>query len=253
MNIRQFKDNLKDSAEFKINVNSENIDYKSYLPEKRRKPILNFRYLSLLTAVLVLGLFTFLSFNPVTRLTMEINPSLEFKLSIFNRVVSVRGYNSSAIEMIEELDLNHKKIDEAVALIYQYSEENNLTYNDNVYVLYGIEDQGKVERLTEILNQSTTDNVKPIILAVDPDATRSFIETPESSVAPEFPMGDSGEIDTTSPEYNYIHYDTYPGVSDAREELIYIIYTNHPESNNLAYLIFLYSLDLGELYALYNE
>ena len=252
MNIRQFKDNLKDSAEFKINVNSENIDYKSYLPEKRRKPILNFRYISLLTAVLILGLFTFLSFNPVTRLTMEINPSLEFKLSIFNRVVSVRGYNSSAMEMLEELDLNHKKIDEAVALIYQYSEENNLTYNDNVYVLYGIEDEGKVEKLTEILNQSTTDKVKPIILAVDPDATRTFIESSENSTVPEFPMGDSSEIDTTSPEYT-IHYNVYPGVTDAREELIYIIYTNHPESNNLEYLIFLYSLDLGELYALYNE
>jgi len=50
-----------------------------------------------------------------------------------------------------------------------------------------------------------------------------------------------------------IHYDVYPGVTDAKEELIYIIYMNHPESNNLEYLIFLYSLDLGELYELYNE
>ncbi|MGD9761204.1 MAG: hypothetical protein AB7U52_02070 [Candidatus Izemoplasmatales bacterium] len=252
MNIRQFKDNLKDSTEFKININSESIDYKSYLPEKRRKPILNFRYLSLITAVLVLGLFTYLSFNPVTSLTMDINPSIEFKLSVFNRVVSVTGLNASADEMLLDLDLNYKKIDEAVALIYQYSEENDLTINDNVYVLFGIEDENKVDKLTEILNLSTTDRVKSIILAVESTENRSYIEIPTSAI-PEYPIGDSGEIDSVTPDYNYYSLDVYPGVTDAKEELIYIIYMNHPESNNSEYLLYLYSLDLGMLYELYNE
>jgi len=136
MNFKEFKTELKNNAEFKININQEAIDYKAYLPEKGRKPILNFKYLSLIATVLILGFFTFLIYRPTSYVNLEVNPQISFELNAFNRIIGIEASNSDGEDLINSVNFTYKKIDEAMDLIYEYSKEENWTVNNNLYVVF---------------------------------------------------------------------------------------------------------------------
>ncbi|MFA7076321.1 MAG: hypothetical protein WC152_06610 [Candidatus Izemoplasmatales bacterium] len=251
MNIKDFKENLKNSAEFKININAESIDYKTYLPEKQRKPLLNFKYISLITVIAILGLFTYLNYKPITNLTMEINPSLELNLNVFNRVVSVDGLNEEANDMLKEINIKHHKINEAVKIIYSYSEEHGYASNDNIYVLFGVKSNNvdNTEELIDILNEDII-NVRSIALPVG-----DIAYTIEESLG--LPNGVSDEqtndFDSAFSDYkNSLSSESDIQCSEAKKNLITIIYNTHPEQANSEYLTYLYGLSLEELYELYK-
>ena len=254
MNIKNFRDNLKQSMEFKINTNAESIDYRAYLPQKQKKPILNFHYISIFATLVILGVLTFFNYHPTSTLSLEINPEIKLELNIFNRIVSVNAYNSDGMAMVEELDLKYKKINSAIDMIYRYSEDNNLLHNDNLYLLIGVEsNEKKTVELQEKIAAIEAENIVSIVIPLYNQVAPTSSNIPaasieagyDSSVAPNYSIPDF----TLNKEAFYFTED----LSDARNRLInYIIQTNdeYTTSEDLMYLI---NLPLWALMELYNN
>lgn len=253
MNFKEFKTELKNNAEFKININQETIDYKAYLPEKGRKPILNFKYLSLIMTVLILGFFTFLIYRPVSYVNLEVNPQISFKLNAFNRIIKVEANNSDGEELIDQVNFTYKKIDEAMDLIYEYSKEENWTVNNNLYVVLDISTKSidKYENLKETIIEDETGNIKLMVVKNSNEITLVDQELNiPSTEAGEGSTNDYSVVDSVEDEININLFveDTFP----ARVSLVTYIFENNDEFKTLEDLEYLFGLSLDELYNLYN-
>jgi hypothetical protein len=255
MNIKNFRDDLKKSMEFKINTNAESIDYRAYLPQKQKKPILSFRYLSIFATLVILGILTFFSYHPTSTLSLEINPEIKLELNIFNRIVSVNAYNSDGLAMVEELDLKYKKINSAIDMIYEYSEANNLLHNDNLYILIGVEsNEKKTVELQKKIAAIETENIVSIVIPLYNQVAPSSSNIPTAS-APEAGFDSNIAPNYSIPDFilNKEAFYFTEDLSDARNRLInYIIQTNdeYTTSEDLMYLI---NLPLWALMELYNN
>lgn len=253
MNIKELKDSLKASGEFKIKSRIEEINFHDYLPAKHKRQIFSLRLLSVFSSFILVGLlslFAFFNFQPVASLSIEINPELNLELNRYNRIINVTGENDEALALIDELGIKYKKIDQAVEIIYDYSQDNDYTVNDNLYVLYGIKTEKESMRLglKQILEATISANIRVIVIT---DVVRNDegIELSPSSgsdtdyESPSYMDNENviiGEYESLIAEYD---------ISDARLSLIVAIYNNHPEYT-MEYLL---ELDLAGLYELYNE
>ncbi|MEG1196718.1 MAG: hypothetical protein RSE58_14205, partial [Clostridia bacterium] len=57
--------------------------------------------------------------TPTSYVSMDVNPSIEYTLNLFNRVLSVRAVNEDGAEILKEVnlsDFNNQTIDEAIKL-----------------------------------------------------------------------------------------------------------------------------------------
>ena len=77
--------------------------------------------------VLVLGVSSYAYFTPVSTVSLDVNPSLEFNLNRFEKVLSVHAYGEAGQQIINQLQLKNKSIDEAIMLaLQQMSQEGYL-------------------------------------------------------------------------------------------------------------------------------
>lgn len=78
-------------------------------------------------AVLVAVFFGgYLYFNPVSYISLDINPSIELELNIFDIVVSATGYNDDGELLAGELKLENKKYTDAIEELLESSEISGL-------------------------------------------------------------------------------------------------------------------------------
>ncbi len=66
-------------------------------------------------------------YTPAKYVSLDVNPSIEYQLNIFDRVLTVKGVNDDGSEIVDEIDLGNlknKKIDEAIALTVDKIAEN---------------------------------------------------------------------------------------------------------------------------------
>ncbi len=64
--------------------------------------------------VIMFGATAWAYFTPYTYVSFDVNPSIEYSVNRFNRVLSVTAVNGDGAEIIKDLDLTNKTIDEAV-------------------------------------------------------------------------------------------------------------------------------------------
>lgn len=67
--------------------------------------------------VLALGISAFAYFAPYSYVSIDVNPSLEYELNIFDRVISVNGVNDDGSEIVDEITLEplmYRPVEEAV-------------------------------------------------------------------------------------------------------------------------------------------
>lgn len=259
MNIKQFKKDLKDNAEFIISNRYDELDVKSYLPEKKSFAF-RLRLVNVFAGFLVLSfisLFSYLSLNPVTTLTIDINPEIELKLNVFNRVIAVNGMNDDANEFITGLDVKYKSIEKATELIYEHGLETEYDYNGNLYVLYGVYStkENLNEKITDKINASVLSFVKTIVIT-------DVLDTPNDleyniELTPSFSYDDIPEDSTSNtPATEQKSYSSiveeYQG-SDTLLNLVILIFNESEEFTTSEDFTYLLSLELYELYDLYNK
>jgi hypothetical protein len=169
MKMNEFRSVVKDSGNFNVCNRITEISVSDYLNEdyhKPRKPFsrnMVFSALSLMI-ILTMGFFIRLSVNPVTTLTIDINPSIEVELNVFNRVINIAGTNQDGLEFIDELSYKNKPIEDVIQNIYNTGVEMEYFTESEAYMLVGVygEDYDTEVHLGEILAEITEINILSI-------------------------------------------------------------------------------------------
>ncbi len=63
---------------------------------------------------IVFGISTWVYFTPYTYVSLDVNPSVEFEVNRFDRVLSVTAVNDDGSEILQDIDVNNMTIDEAL-------------------------------------------------------------------------------------------------------------------------------------------
>ncbi|MDD4584012.1 MAG: hypothetical protein PHR60_07520 [Eubacteriales bacterium] len=69
---------------------------------------------SLVATIAIFTIGAYAYFTPTDYVTLDVNPSIEYAVNMFDRVIEVKAVNDDAKEIIEEIDLEKMTIQEAV-------------------------------------------------------------------------------------------------------------------------------------------
>lgn len=129
--------------------------------EKRRTPSFPvYKYLLSATACLFFTLTAFggyqLYFTPVSVISIDINPSMEWNINRFGRVISVENYNTEAQDLSAQLDVTHKNYASAVDLLIQNPTVKQYI-SKNEYLTFTVAGKNEIqtESILEIIHSRT--------------------------------------------------------------------------------------------------
>lgn len=273
MKLNEFKKVIKDSGQFNINNRVNEIDVTNFIDESYyqvKKPFprkMVFSALSLLI-ILTMGFFVRLSVTPVTTLTIDINPSIEVDLNVFNRVIDIEGTNQAGLEFIEELDYKNKSIDDVIITIYNAGVEEEYFTESEAYMLVGVysEDFESEEKLGTILDEITDLNILSIFFHTSNDTelsrslsigSQEFEDSLYSSVdglqndyVAEIPVTSAGVPDVYTDISSLAN--SYQ-ISETKIVLVIDIFNSSDTYNTNTDFEYLVALDISALIQLYNE
>ena len=96
--------------------------------------------------------------NPTSYVSLDVNPSIEYSVNAFDRVVSVTAVNEDGEAITKELDLKNEKITKAIQkTVDKLIEEGYITDDDNAGIIIAISnsDKEKAENLADELEEDT--------------------------------------------------------------------------------------------------
>jgi len=260
MKFKDFKTDLKNNLKFDISNKAGDFSVHSYLPYEKSRRVNYFRYAMVSLAFLFLvgmGGFLYLNLNPVSYLQVEVNPSIELELNRFNRVIGISDREN--LDSFNEINIKYKSLDEALNLLYEFYETEGLGYENNLYILYGIDaDASKRDEISQVIIDSKPNNVKPIVLA----GNFSEVEFKPGTEAA-IPMTPDGGFD-----YNNSNDDYIPNIEQGRSfseivaeyevselklSLVIMIFNSNEEFSTETDFIGLLNMEIYQLYELYEE
>ena len=87
------------------------------LSNKRRMPVgrvpLTAAFACMAALVLATGIY-FSYTTPVAAVSIDVNPSIELQVNLFDRVISVQGYNEEGTKLAESLSVENMNYTEAI-------------------------------------------------------------------------------------------------------------------------------------------
>lgn len=93
----------------------------------------------LIVFVLSVGFFHSIVTKAETKVTIDINPSIEFTVNCYDKVVGVKAYNDAGEEFLSKLNINYCSTDEAIQRILTLAEDlDYLSEEDSNAILYSI-------------------------------------------------------------------------------------------------------------------
>lgn len=98
--------------------------------------------------------------NPTSYVSLDVNPSIEYSVNAFDRVVSVTAVNDDGEVITKELDLKNEKITKAIQkTVDKLIETGYITDDDNAGIIIAISnsDEKKAEDLAEEIEEETQD------------------------------------------------------------------------------------------------
>ena len=112
--------------------------------------------------LLISGGSVFAYYTPSSYVSLDVNPSIEFSVNIFDRVIKITGVNDDGTEIINEIsidNLKNKNIADAVNLIVdEISKEGYLESDDaGIVISTSSEDMDKADELAQKLEDSATE------------------------------------------------------------------------------------------------
>jgi hypothetical protein len=99
---------------------------------------------------------------PVSYVSLDVNPSVEYSLNMFDRVLSVKAVKEEGKEIVVDLDVENKGIEKAVQkTIDKLIEAGYLTSDENAGVIISISnsDEEKAEKLSDELEGDTQEYI----------------------------------------------------------------------------------------------
>lgn len=149
--------------------------------KKNKKPLSKFiagaASLAAAFAVCTIGAFAY--FTPTDYVSLDVNPSVEYSINRFDRILDVKAVNDDGEEILSDLDLNNMTIEEAVKeTLDKLMMEGYLTDDPNgrVIITTSNDDLGDAEELAAELEQEIQaylDSQEGIAAEVDAEAVES--------------------------------------------------------------------------------
>lgn len=96
-------------------------------------------------------------FTPVSVISIDINPSIEWSLNQFDRIIAVENYNEDGEKLSDTLDVNNKSYSEALELLMENSlVEEYLNQDEYLTITVVGEDKDKSEQMLETTRACTS-------------------------------------------------------------------------------------------------
>ena len=124
---------------------------------------------SVACAILMVGTGVYAYTTPYSYVSLDVNPSIEYEVNRFNRVIDVTAVNDDGAEIINNLDLENKTIDEAI-------EDTITEINEQGY--FGEDETGGV-----VIATSNDDTDKATELAKELEKTAQEVITEDDITA----------------------------------------------------------------------
>lgn len=116
----------------------------------------------LVAAMAISATGAFAYYTPTSYVSLDVNPSIEYSVNMFDRVLTVKAVNDDAKEILVDLDLNHKDITKAVEkTIDELIEAGYLTKDEDGGVIIAVSnsDEDKAEALVEEIEEETQKHI----------------------------------------------------------------------------------------------
>lgn len=94
--------------------------------------------------------------TPATYVSLDVNPSIEYQLNAFDRVISVVAVNEDGEKIVNELDVNNEKIQKAILkTVEKLKAEGYLTDEDYAGIVIAVSNKNeeKSEKLTDEIEE----------------------------------------------------------------------------------------------------
>ncbi len=127
--------------------------------------------------ILSIGFFYSILTKAETKITIDINPSMEFTVNRFNKVVSVKAYNDSGEVFIKKLNLSYCTTEEAINKIINLAEDMDYVSGDSNAVLLSVSSLSNSKYEYENKAKSAIENAfrqvgkKGKIFVIEPQST----------------------------------------------------------------------------------
>lgn len=158
-------------------------EYKGTVYDKPYKYLRKFKYVAaacLMFFLLSLGGGAYAYYTPVSTVTIDINPSIEFKLNRWNRILSSRSLNSDGERILKEIKTMNTQIDHALVMVVNQAKEDKYI-NDN-YINSGktiaVNITGKEVNLPTLEKELSKNNLNA---KIDNNGTTVFNKTAKNS------------------------------------------------------------------------
>ena len=169
------------------------------------------KWVAAAAAVLMItsGAASYAYLNPVATVSLDVNPSIEFRVNSFDKVISVKAMNDDGEQILEELDVKGMEIEKAIeAALDEMVEQKFLDEDDdkaNVMISVMHKNETKQEEMTVYLNGEVNVFVKNAGI--------------EAEVEVEGIGADRVELAADFNEKNNIEYTLTPGKLNLLEKL----------------------------------
>jgi len=111
---------------------------------------------SFVAAMIILTVGAFAYFTPVSYVSLDVNPSIEYSINLFDRVLTYKAVNEDGKEIIKTLNLKNKKIAKALEeTLNKIVEEGYITKDENAGVVISVSDSSKAEVLVKEIREKT--------------------------------------------------------------------------------------------------
>lgn len=106
----------------------------------------------------MLGVGGYFSYTtPVAAISIDINPSVELKINMYDKVIDVRGYNEDGIKLSNELDIQYMNYSEAINAVLANEMVAACLSDDNLLEITVAADSQKVSEKMQRCISSNTD------------------------------------------------------------------------------------------------
>lgn len=111
------------------------------------------------------GMGTYTWSNPISYVSLDINPSIAYSLNEFNRVIAVNGMNDEGVAVVDAIGGSLKNVDITTALtitVEQLSTDAYLNAEDTNYMVIGVysDKDSKADALMSTVDAFTADTVE---------------------------------------------------------------------------------------------
>lgn len=115
--------------------------------------------------------------TPYSYVSLDVNPSIEFSVNRFNRVLSTKAVNSDGADILNGLDLNNKAIDQAVkSTVDKIESEGYFKDSGGIVIATSGSNQQAYQKLAENLRDTVIQETKDSGSSVDVQVTSVGLE-----------------------------------------------------------------------------